>query len=183
MYITKRKSLLGICVASCVAVASLFTSLNAAETEDNFIIVKPKNSDDLQTQEKKGTFLSDKFSKIAALAKDLIGIRYRTGGSNPRTGFDCSGFVSYVFNEGAGIKLPRSSRDMRSVGRAVDIKSLKPGDLVFFKINTSHVGIYIGDNKFIHAPSTGRSVSIDSLMSSFFQNKIVGARRVINDAE
>ncbi len=183
--LTKNKNLLKFYTVAIVA--SLFfsvgqTSLNAAENEDGFIVVKPKEAQ--TTTEKESTdFLSKRFEKIASTAKDLLGTRYRRGGSNPSSGFDCSGFVGYVFKEGADIKLPRSSREMRTVGKAVDLKSLKPGDLIFFKINTSHVGIYIGDNRFIHAPSTGRSVAIDSINGDFFQNKIIGARRILTDSE
>lgn len=181
----KRKNLLNLYILSFFASTTLIaapTSIQIDENENNFIVVKSKEDADVSGQEKRDTdFLSARFEKIAKVAKELIGIKYKLGGTSPKTGFDCSGFVSYVFNEGAGIKLPRSSREMRTVGRPVDLKSLKPGDLIFFKINTSHVGIYIGDNKFIHAPSTGRSVAVDSLMSSFFQNRIVGARRIINE--
>jgi len=181
----KRKNLLKFYIlsffaASSLAAAPLATQLE--ESESNFIVVKSKEDVEQSSADKKDTdFLSARFDKISKIAKELIGVKYKIGGSNPKTGFDCSGFVGYVFNEGAGIKLPRSSREMRSVGNAVDLKSLKPGDLIFFKLNTSHVGIYIGDNKFVHAPSTGRSVAIDNLMSSFFQNRVVGARRVISE--
>ena len=176
-----KKNLLSFYILSFFAASALTvgsTTLNAAEVEDNFIVVKSK--DDLDSSDKKeNDFLSARFDKIAGVAKELIGTKYKLGGTSPKTGFDCSGFVNYVFKEGAGIKLPRSSREMRGIGSSVDLKSLKPGDLIFFKINTSHVGIYVGDNKFIHAPSTGRSVAIDSLSGSFFSKKIIGARRII----
>lgn len=181
----KSKNLLKFYILSFFTASSLMaapSTVQLEESDNNFIIVKSKEDVEQSAQDKKDTdFLSARFDKISTIAKELIGIKYKLGGSSPKTGFDCSGFVGYVFNEGAGIKLPRSSREMRSVGNAVDLKSLKPGDLIFFKINTSHVGIYIGDNKFVHAPSTGRSVAIDSLMSSFFQNRVVGARRVISE--
>jgi cell wall-associated NlpC family hydrolase len=181
----KRKNLLNFYILSFFASTTLMAapaSIQIDENENNFIVVKSKEDSDVSGQERRDTdFLSARFERILKVAKELIGIKYKLGGSSPKTGFDCSGFVSYVFNEGAGIQLPRSSREMRSVGKPVDLKSLKPGDLIFFKINTSHVGIYIGDNKFVHAPSTGRSVSVDNLMSSFFQNRIVGARRIINE--
>ena len=183
--LTKNKNLLKFYTVAIIASLLLplgQTKLNAAENEDGFIVVKPKETQ--SASEKESTdFLSKRFEKISSIAKDLLGTRYRSGGSNPNSGFDCSGFVSYVFKEGADIKLPRSSREMRTVGKAVDLKSLKPGDLIFFRINTSHVGIYIGDNRFIHAPSTGRSVAIDSLNGDFFQNKIIGARRILTDSE
>ncbi len=181
----KSKNLLKFYILSFFAASSLMAAPSVTqpeEPENNFIVLKSKEDTEISAQDKKDTdFLSARFEKISKIAKELIGIRYKIGGSSPKTGFDCSGFVGYVFNEGAGIKLPRSSREMRSVGNAVDLKSLKPGDLIFFKLNTSHVGIYIGDNKFVHAPSTGRSVAIDNLMSSFFQNRVIGAIRVISE--
>lgn len=181
----KGNNLLKLYIFSLFAASSLMAAPATSqfeESSDNFIIVKSKEDVEKPSEDKKETdFLSARFDKISKIAKDLIGIKYKLGGSSPKTGFDCSGFVRYVFNEGAGIKLPRSSREMRRVGSAVDLKSLKPGDLIFFKINTSHVGIYIGDNKFVHAPSTGRSVAIDSLVGSFFQDRVVGARRVISE--
>ncbi len=174
--------ILSIFAASALSAAPSAQIQSLDEQENNFIVLKSKDDSEAKAQDKQDTdFLSVRFEKISKVAKELIGIKYKLGGTSPNTGFDCSGFVKYVFNEGAGIKLPRSSREMRSVGSAVDIKSLKPGDLIFFKINTSHVGIYIGDNKFVHAPSTGRSVAVDNLMNSFFQNRIIGARRVIHE--
>jgi len=183
----KNTNLLKFYILSIFAAGTLFAAPSAQiqsleEQDNNFIVLKSKDDSEAKSQDKQDTdFLYVRFEKISKVAKELIGIKYKLGGTTPNTGFDCSGFVKYVFNEGAGIKLPRSSREMRSVGSAVDLKSLKPGDLIFFKINTSHVGIYIGDNKFVHAPSTGRSVAVDNLMNSFFQNRIVGARRVINE--
>lgn len=182
----KNTNLLKFYILSIFAASSLYaapsTQIQVDEQDNNFIVVKSKDDSEATAQDKKDTdFLSVRFEKISKVAKELIGIKYKLGGTNPKTGFDCSGFVKYVFNEGAGIALPRSSREMRRVGSAVDLKSLKPGDLIFFKINSSHVGIYIGDNKFVHAPSTGRSVAVDNLMNSFFQNRIVGARRVISE--
>lgn len=181
----KSKNLLKIYTLSLLLGTALFAApsdISVQVGEDGFIMAKSKeNNDTAPSLKQDNDFLSARFGKIATVAKELIGTRYRFGGTSPKTGFDCSGFVSYVFKEGADIKLPRSSREMRTIGKAVDLKSLKPGDLIFFKINTSHVGIYIGNNKFIHAPSTGRSVAVDNLMSSFFQDRVLGARRVIEE--
>jgi len=171
-----------LCATTLLAAPNSSLQVDEIEEQDSFIVSKTKEPDEPSFETKKGNdFLMARFEKIATIAKELIGVKYKFGGSSPSTGFDCSGFVGYVFKEGADIKLPRSSREMRRVGEAVDLKSLKPGDLIFFKINTSHVGIYIGNNKFIHAPSTGRSVAIDNLMSSFFKNRVIGARRVISE--
>ena len=114
-------------------------------------------------------------------ALDLIGIRYRRGGSTPETGFDCSGFVSHVFKEGLGLYLPRSSREISKAGEVVDKHELQPGDLVFFNTmrrTFSHVGIYLGDNRFVHAPRSGAKVRIEDMRGSYWAKRYNGARRV-----
>lgn len=147
---------------------------------NNSKIISSNTSTETKDQQSENGIFQNTFDRIAQVAKDLLGTKYKFGGTSPTSGFDCSGFVSYVFKEGAELKLPRSSRDMKHLGKSVDLKSLKPGDLIFFSLNNSHVGIYIGNNKFIHAPRKGRSVSIDNVMGSFFQKNFVAARRVIN---
>ena len=114
-------------------------------------------------------------------AMDLLGIRYRRGGSSPESGFDCSGFVSHVFREGLGLMLPRSSKEMSRSGQEVDRDELRPGDLVFFNTMRrafSHVGIYLGDNQFVHAPRTGGRVRIEDLRQSYWMKRFNGARRI-----
>jgi cell wall-associated NlpC family hydrolase len=114
-------------------------------------------------------------------AMDLLGIRYRHGGSSPEAGFDCSGFVSHVFREGLGLILPRSSKEMSKSGEAISRDDLRPGDLVFFNTMRhafSHVGIYLGDNQFVHAPRTGGRVRIEDLRDSYWMKRFNGARRV-----
>lgn len=114
-------------------------------------------------------------------ALDLLNIRYRSGGKVPETGFDCSGFVSHVFREGVGLMLPHNSRAMSQAGEEVDRHELRPGDLVFFNTMRnafSHVGIYLGDNQFVHAPRTGARVRVDDMRESYWQNRYNGARRV-----
>ncbi|RLJ61441.1 C40 family peptidase [Sulfurisoma sediminicola] len=117
-------------------------------------------------------------------ALDLIGIRYKRGGSNPQTGFDCSGFVSHVFKEGLGLYLPRSSREISKTGEVVDKNELQPGDLVFFNTmrrTFSHVGIYLGDNLFVHAPRSGAKVRIEDMRERYWTKRYNGARRVAGD--
>ena len=114
-------------------------------------------------------------------AMNLLGIRYRRGGSSPEAGFDCSGFVSHVFQEGLGLVLPHSSKEMSKSGDAISRDDLRPGDLVFFntmRTAFSHVGIYLGDNQFVHAPRSGGRVRIDDLRGSYWMKRFNGARRI-----
>jgi cell wall-associated NlpC family hydrolase len=114
-------------------------------------------------------------------AMDLLGIRYRRGGSSPEAGFDCSGFVSHVFREGLGLMLPRSSKEMSKAGEVISRDELRPGDLVFFNTMRrafSHVGIYLGDNQFVHAPRTGGRVRIEDLRDGYWLKRFNGARRI-----
>jgi cell wall-associated NlpC family hydrolase len=118
--------------------------------------------------------------ELMVQALSLMGIRYRYGGDTPVTGFDCSGFVRYVFNQ-IGTALPRSASDISRIGRTVDRDELQPGDLVFF--NTlrrpfSHVGIYLGEQRFIHAPSGGGSVEIVNITERYWERRYNGARRL-----
>lgn len=114
-------------------------------------------------------------------AMDLLGIRYRRGGSSPEAGFDCSGFVSHVFREGLGLILPHSSKEMSKSGQPISRDELRPGDLVFFNTMRrafSHVGIYLGDNQFVHAPRSGGRVRIEDLRDGYWIKRFNGARRV-----
>jgi cell wall-associated NlpC family hydrolase len=111
----------------------------------------------------------------------LLGVEYRFGGSTPAGGLDCSGFVRHVYQEALGLKLPRTTEEMSSVGVAVDRTRLMPGDLVFF--NTlqrpfSHVGLYLGDDRFVHAPSTGNVIRIEPLSARYWAQRFEGGRRV-----
>jgi cell wall-associated NlpC family hydrolase len=119
---------------------------------------------------------------LTSAALDLIGIRYRFGGNTPEGGLDCSGLVRYVFQQVTGVMLPRTAKDMSRVGEKVATQDLQPGDLVFFNTRRyafSHVGIYLGDNQFIHAPSRGREVEIATFDKSFWQKRFNGARRLV----
>jgi cell wall-associated NlpC family hydrolase len=120
-------------------------------------------------------------SELAMRAMGMIGIRYTYGGTAPENGLDCSGLVRYLFKEVWGTSMPRTSEEMSRMGERVDTQNLQPGDLVFY--NTlrrafSHVGIYLGDNKFIHAPSQGGEVRIESMDVSYWKHRFNGARRV-----
>lgn len=119
---------------------------------------------------------------ITDSALDLIGVRYKFGGQSPERGMDCSGFVRYVFEHVTGVTLPRSAREQAKVGESVDLEELKPGDLVFFNTRrhaNSHVGIYLGDNTFIHAPSKKGSVRVTSIDGRYWKARFDGARRLL----
>ena len=119
---------------------------------------------------------------LTSSALDLIGIRYKWGGATPESGLDCSGLVQFVFQQVTGVTLPRSTKDLSRIGNAVALADLRPGDLVFFntrRLAFSHVGIYVGDNRFIHAPRRGREVELATINKSYWQNHFNGARRLI----
>ena len=124
-----------------------------------------------------------KVQSILRRAMTLLGTPYRWGGTSPDAGFDCSGLVGYVFRTALGIELPRVSREMASQASNELIKdraALVAGDLVFFgrKGRVDHVGIYVGDGRFLHAPSTGKDVRTDTLLSGYWGDKFMQARRM-----
>jgi cell wall-associated NlpC family hydrolase len=113
------------------------------------------------------------------IALQQVGAPYRYGGHDP-SGFDCSGLVYYAYLQ-QGIKIPRTTRSQLKHAKKIPSSNMRYGDLVFFKISRSkisHVGIYIGDNKFVHAPSKGKSVSISSLDTRYWQKRFVTAARI-----
>ncbi|MGH8550544.1 MAG: C40 family peptidase [Methylococcales bacterium] len=107
-------------------------------------------------------------------ARAQLGKPYRWGGKSPGNGFDCSGLVFFTHRQ-AGLNVPRMSNSQLSEAKKVSVQDIQPGDLVFFRIDsdTSHVGIYIGGNEFIHAPSDGRKVSRESLDSLYWYNRLI----------
>lgn len=138
--------------------------------------------------------------RIVKMSMNTLGTLYHWGGDDPDEGFDCSGLVRFVFHKTAGLNLPRTSREQHSSGQSVGRQQLLPGDLVFFKTGrtrivrvqghhkslrtvissaVSHVGIYIGDNQFIHAPVRGERVRIDNLDASYWTQHYAGASRYL----
>lgn len=114
-------------------------------------------------------------------AMGLLGVAYHFGGNSPTKGLDCSGFMQYIFKRSMGITLPRSSRQMATTGEPVERNNLQPGDMVFFNPGSrgiSHVGMYIGNGRMIHAPRTGRSIEITSIDQGYWARVYVTARRV-----
>jgi len=122
---------------------------------------------------------TDQGREVVLFALSLLDTGYHFGGRNPEAGFDCSGMVIYIFAQSAGITLSGSAADIARRGAKIDRTQLRPGDLVFFntrKKHFSHVGIYIGDNRFIHAPSTDGKVRIDDLGSRYYTERYEAAR-------
>ena len=113
---------------------------------------------------------------------ELVGINYRRGGTDPENGLDCSGFVQIVFKDAVGMLLPRTAREQSEIGNVVDKNELKAGDLVFFNTmrrTFSHVGIYLGDNRFLHAPRTGAEIRVEDMSQGYWVKRYNGARRVV----
>jgi cell wall-associated NlpC family hydrolase len=118
---------------------------------------------------------------VIQTARGLLGTPYKYGGTTP-AGFDCSGFVNYVYRTAAGLSLPRMTHDLVRSGKPIPAGRLQPADLVYFKIERQkplHVGIYIGGGKFIHAPSRGGRVNIQNLGQDYWRDRYLGARRVL----
>lgn len=162
------------------------------DNEEDLLSSDAMTTSSLVPQKSKSGVTPHSFSQIFAseevinYATSLTGLKYVTAGTSPDDGFDCSGFVYHVFEEITKMELPRSANSMRTVGKALNKKDLRPGDLVFFNTtgrSFSHVGIYIGNDQFVHASSTARSVMISNLNHKYFIRSFNGARRVLSNAE
>ena len=164
--------------------------VNASEQADVAKQISPKES---MFKAGKAYFMraSDRFAETVFSSSEelinrsmqLIGVRYRWETELPQTGLDGSGFVAYVFKDKLGFLLPRKSTQISQVGTPISRDELQPGDLVFFntmRLTFSHVGIYVGDNKFIHSPSKGADVRVDDLANLYWGNRFDGARRLVN---
>ena len=121
-----------------------------------------------------------KYSKIIQVAKSQLGKPYRYGGLSPKTGFDCSGLINYSYKK-VGLSVPRTTSQLYRASKPVKKRHLKAGDLVFFRINrkkVSHVGLYLGNNKFIHSPSSGKRVNIASLSDKYWRTRFSRGGRI-----
>ena len=119
---------------------------------------------------------------ISIAAVGLVDVPYRYGGNTPKGGFDCSGLIVYVYNKAAGVKLPRTIQLMSSKGRSIEGQPPAPGDLVFFNTTGekySHAGIYVGQGRFVHAPSAGGTVRLDYITAPYWAAKFTEARRMV----
>ena len=125
--------------------------------------------------------MGERATDLLGHAMGLLGVPYRRGGSSEDTGFDCSGFVRHLYEKSFGRLLPRRADEQARATETIDRSELKPGDLVFFntmKRAFSHVGIYVGDGKFIHSPRAGKAIRVDDMREAYWQKRFNGARRV-----
>ena len=136
-----------------------------------------------ETIAQRASRVSERGNDVVLYALGLIGTGYRFGGKNPEAGLDCSGMVSYIYRQAAGIKVQGSAADIARNGRAIARDDLRPGDLVFFNTRNqpfSHVGIYLGDARFVHAPSTNGKVRIDRLNDRYYAQRYEAARTLLD---
>lgn len=172
---------------------TMCASINAQENyqiDEEMIKILEKNLNkevelEKEIEYKNSIFVFNEKSITSVLLKGIeyLGIPYKFGGTNI-TGFDCSGFVQKVYKNSVGIFLPRTAKQMSNVGEKINkIEELNPGDLVFFntrRFKFSHVGIYIGDNKFIHSPRRGETVKIEEIDQKYWIARFNGGRRLLN---
>jgi cell wall-associated NlpC family hydrolase len=128
------------------------------------------------------TTVADRTSELVVTAMAFLGVPYRRGGIDAETGFDCSGFVRSMYERTVGLVLPRLAKDQAAATQPIDKDQLQPSDLVFFntmKRAFSHVGIYVGEGKFIHSPKPGAQVRLENMQASYWAHRFDGARRVI----
>lgn len=170
----KQLALLFYCITNLIFVPSGVANVMSQNAEGVTILF-------LETADNMTEQVNSVADEVFINAMLLEGVKYKYGGASPQTGFDCSGFVSYVYGRAANINLPRTSRDISRLGVSIEKNNLQIGDLVFFntlKSDFSHVGIYVGDGKFIHAPSAGSSVRVESMQSGYWEKRFNGAKRL-----
>ena len=169
-----------ICVA--LAVASTACAANPAEPDKTDLVLERKiQASPASTQDIDEASWPERAREVLVNALSLTGIRYKYGGNSPESGFDCSGFVRYVYQQSANLTLPHGARAISQLGKTVNKNELQPGDLVFFntlKSTFSHVGIYLGNNRFIHSPSSGGGVRVEDMQDKYWEKRFNGAQRI-----
>ncbi|WP_037586575.1 C40 family peptidase [Stenoxybacter acetivorans] len=172
-----RKKISRSVLSVCIALSLMNYAQAAPEGLDNAALDRliQERSEVLSGEDGSGDLLMN--------AMGLLGVAYRFGGNSPISGLDCSGFMQYIFKRSFKVNLPRTSREMAKEGEAVSKEELQPGDMVFFNTlgrGVSHVGMYIGKGRMIHAPRTGKDIEIVSIDSGYWAKKYVSARRVVH---
>lgn len=165
----------------CLLLALTSTSCAAVEPAPATVELPPEAQTHADVADVNSASWSGRAREVLIKALSLTGTQYKYGGNSPETGFDCSGFVRYVFKQASSLTLPHNALAISQVGQTVAKSDLQPGDLVFFKTlkNTfSHVGIYLGNNRFIHSPSKGGQVRVDDMQDGYWAKHFNGAQRI-----
>ncbi|HVR50039.1 MAG TPA: C40 family peptidase [Pseudorhodoferax sp.] len=178
--------LLACCVASAAHAAPPATPLPTATADmpddmERVLVERGLIRQTLGHIEQVGQSMRDTTSDLVGTAMGFLGVPYRRGGNSVESGFDCSGFVRAVYSQTVGLVLPRRANEQAAATDTIDKRDLQPGDLVFFNTMRrafSHVGIYVGDGKFVHAPRSGAKVRVEDMDSSYWKRRFDGARRV-----
>lgn len=177
-------------LAGCASTGGQQRSASAVEEDPYEMEWTPNNNDPIgilvsqRLKRSKPNATAKTSNPFVSEAMSHIGIRYRFGGNSPDTGFDCSGLVSYVAERSLGLKLPRNAADIARHSEAIDKNQLQAGDLVFFNTlgrRYSHVGIYMGNNRFVHSPSAGGAVRVESMDMTYWAKRYNGARRLASN--
>ncbi|MBP7454019.1 MAG: C40 family peptidase [Ottowia sp.] len=171
-------------VATLILCAACLPAAHAAPQDDldKFLVQKglmARLGDTIQQA-------TDRAGQLVSHAMQSLGVPYKLGGTSAEGGFDCSGFVRAMYQQTVGLMLPRTAAEQAAATNRIDKADLKPGDLVFFNTlrrTNSHVGIYVGDGKFIHSPRSGAHVRVESMNISYWQTRFDGARRVLQETE
>jgi cell wall-associated NlpC family hydrolase len=173
-------ALLGVMLSAsnvCFALDFPFLSNNS----ESQATTNNQNDQSAQDGANKSPSWSSTAQEIILHAISQTGVKYKYGGITPDSGFDCSGFVRYVFQQAANLTLPHGARAISQVGTKISKDELQPGDLVFFntlRSVTSHVGIYVGNNRFIHSPSAGGTISVTDMNDAYWAKRFTGARHI-----
>lgn len=161
------------------ALDELIRSKTTTHTPKNPVVAKRERENNMPSNADNKVSKND-VDELLSSAMGFLGVAYRFGGASP-TGFDCSGFMQYIFRRAYAINLPRTSAEQANIGVAVNREDLQAGDMVFFRTSgsrISHVGMYVGNNRFIHAPRTGKNIEITSLSNRYWDSRYATARRV-----
>ena len=161
----------------CLILMFLF-SFNLAYADDIIIKINTSGQSSAKTKAENDQQSGD----VIMSAMSLLGVPYVFGGNTPAKGLDCSGFIKYIFDKSMKVSLPRTSAAMGQTGQPVARDNIQPGDLVFFNTMRrafSHVGIYLGDNRFMHSPRTGAEVRVEDMSQSYWTKRYNGARRLV----
>ena len=176
-----RVNVLALALA-CVMATSVHAEPSAtADDMDRFLADKGLLTQIAQVGESVSKSVSNTASELVVTAMSFLGVPYKRGGNTFETGFDCSGFVRSIYQQTVGLILPRKAEQQAAATQQIEKSELQPGDLVFFNTlrrNFSHVGIYVGEGKFIHSPSAGSEVRVEDMQKAYWAHRFDGARRV-----